>query len=218
MRVLIVEDEPDILSALVRILRDEGYAVDSARDGLEALEKSKDWDYDAILLDIMMPELDGFGVLERLRLRGSKTPVLILTARGATTDRIQGLDLGADDYLIKPFDMNELLARMRALIRRAAGNATSEMEIGDVIVNFAARTVTIHGEIVSLTAREQVLVEYLAQHRGRWMTRSQLYEHLFDENADQSSNLLDVHVSNVRKKLGNDFIITRRGIGYSIAK
>lgn len=218
MRVLIVEDEPDMLSALVRILRDEGYAVDSARDGRDALKKAKNRDYDAILLDIMMPELDGFGVLERLRLRGSKTPVLILTARGATNDRVQGLDSGADDYLTKPFAMNELLARIRALIRRAAGNATSQMEVGDVIINFAARTVAIHGEIIPLTAREQVLVEYLAQHRGRWMTRSQIYDHLFDESADTSSNLLDVHVSNVRKKLGSGFIITRRGIGYSIAK
>lgn len=215
MRVLIVEDEPDLLDALVRVLRDEGYAVDTAEDGREALEKAMFWDYDAIVLDIMLPKLDGFEVLERLRIR-KKTPVLMLTARGALKDRVQGLDSGADDYLTKPFEVTELLARLRALIRRAAGNAKSVLEVGEVRVDFAARTVALRGEVVVLTAREQMLVEYLAQHRGRWLTRGQLYEHLFDEAADSGSNLLDVHVSNVRKKLGPDFIATRRGIGYCI--
>lgn len=215
MRVLIVEDEPDLLNALGAALRDEGYAVDLASDGEEGLEKSMDWAYDAIILDVMLPKMDGFELLKRLR-QHKKTPVLLLTARSKMTDRVHGLDRGADDYLTKPFELPELCARLRALIRRSIGNVSSELHIGTVVVDYVARNVTRDGEKVSLTAREQILVEFLAQHRGRWITRTQLYEHLFDETAASASNLLDVHVSNIRKKLGTTFIITRRGIGYSI--
>ena len=215
MRVLIVEDEPDLLQALGEALRDEGYAVDLARDGESGLEKSMDWNYDAIILDVMLPKIDGFELLERLR-RHKKTPILLLTARSKMADRVHGLDQGADDYLTKPFELPELLARLRALIRRAAGNVTNQLQIGAVVLDFVARTVTRDGELVALTAREQMLVEFHAQHRGRWITRSQLHEHLFDATTATASNLLDVHVSNVRKKLGTGLIITRRGIGYSI--
>jgi two-component system OmpR family response regulator len=171
--------------------------------------------YDAVVLDVMLPRLDGWEVLRRLRTT-KKTPVLLLTARDRTADRVRGLDTGADDYLVKPFDLSELLARLRALIRRSASEARSVIEIGEVRIDIAARTVTRGAEPVVLTAREYALVEYLALHRGEVVTRTTLYEHLFDENDDTLSNLLDVHVSNVRKKLGHDFIATRRGHGYCI--
>jgi two-component system OmpR family response regulator len=215
MRLLIVEDEPDLLSSLAEALREDGYAVDEAADGEEGLTKALHCDYDAIVLDVMLPRISGFAVLERLRVR-KKTPVLMLTARTRTPDRVRGLDSGADDYLSKPYELPELLARIRALVRRAAGNATTVLKIGDVTVDFAAHTVTQAGEPVALTAREISLIEYLAQHRGRVITREQLYGHLFDENDSSLSNLLDVHVSNVRRKLGHEFIATRRGLGYCI--
>ena len=215
MRLLIVEDEPDLLSSLAAALREDGYAVDEAGDGEDGLAKALMCDYDAIVLDVMLPGISGFAVLERLRVR-KKTPVLMLTARTRTPDRVRGLDSGADDYLAKPYELPELLARIRALIRRAAGNATTTVKVGDVLVDLAGHTVTLRGEPVALTAREISLIEYLAQHRGRVVTREKLYEHLFDENDDSLSNLLDVHVSNVRKKLGHEFIGTRRGLGYCI--
>jgi two-component system OmpR family response regulator len=215
MRVLIVEDEPDLLMSLLRAVRDEGYAADGAADGIEGLFKAENNDYDALLLDVMLPGMDGWELLRRLRL-SKKTPVLMLTARDAVRDRVRGLDTGADDYLVKPFDLDELLARLRALIRRAASQSQPVLELGDVAIDTAARTVTRQGQEVVLTAREYSLVEYLALHQGSVVTRTMLYEHLFDENDTTLSNLLDVHVSNVRKKLGHDFITTRRGHGYSI--
>jgi two-component system OmpR family response regulator len=163
----------------------------------------------------MLPRLDGWQVLARLR-QSKKTPVLMLTARDASRDRVRGLDTGADDYVIKPFDLGELLARLRALIRRSAGQTRSALDLGDVRLDIAARIVTRAGQAVALTAREYALVEYLALHRGEVITRTALYEHLFDEDDDSLSNLLDVHVSNIRKKLGHEFIVTRRGHGYCI--
>lgn len=216
MRLLVVEDEPDMLLGLARALREEGYAVDTAADGEEGLFKAESVDYDAVVLDVMLPQLDGWEVLQRLR-ANKKTPVLLLTARDRSADRVRGLDIGADDYLVKPFDLPELLARLRALIRRSASEVRSVIEIGDTSLDIAARTVTRDGHPVVLTAREYALVEYLALHRGEVVTRTALYEHLFDETDDTLSNLLDVHVSNVRKKLGHDFIMTRRGHGYCIA-
>ncbi len=215
MRILVVEDEPDLLASLNKALREDGYAVDGAADGEEGLYKAESCEYDAIVLDIMLPKLDGWELLHRLR-KSRKTPVLLLTARDAVKDRVRGLDTGADDYLIKPFDLNELLARLRALIRRAAQQAESLLEMGGVTLDLAARRVVKQGECVPLTAREYALLEYLAMHRGKVVTRTMLYEHLFDENDSSLSNLLDVHVSNLRKKLGHDFIQTRRGHGYSI--
>ncbi len=215
MRVLVIEDDPDLHRVLLQALREQGYAVDGALDGEDGLYKATAWDYDALVLDLMLPKLDGWELLRRLR-RSRKTPVLILTARDAIHDRVRGLDLGADDYLVKPFDLVELQARLRALIRRAAGNAVAAIEIGDVVIDTAARQVSRAGQLVLLTPREYALVELLAQHRGQLITRSMIYEHLFDENEDSLSNLVDVHVSNVRKKLGKDFIVTRRGLGYLI--
>jgi two-component system, OmpR family, response regulator len=215
MRVLAVEDEPDLLDSLTKALREDGYAVDGAADGEEGLYKAESCDYDAIVLDLMLPGIDGWELLRRLR-KTKKTPVLILTARDAVHDRVRGLDTGADDYLVKPFELVELLARLRALIRRSASQAQIRLEMGDVAIDTAARTVLRRGKAVALTAREYALVEFLALHRGSVVTRTMLYEHLFDENDDTLSNLLDVHVSNIRKKLGHDFITTRRGHGYCI--
>ena len=215
MRLLVIEDDPLLMHSLSEGLREELYAVDTAADGQEGLAKAKGSDYDAIVLDGMLPGFDGWELLLRLR-REKSTPVLMLTARDAVPDRIRGLDAGADDYLTKPFVFEELLARLRALIRRSSGAGSSIIEMGEIAVDTAARLVTKDGVPVSLTPREYGLVEYLALHRGSVVTRTELYEHLFDENEDTLSNLLDVHVSNVRKKLGASFISTRRGHGYSI--
>lgn len=215
MRLLVIEDEPDLLRSLSRALREEGYAVDTAADGDEGLFKALSPGYDAIILDWMLPRLDGPSLLKQLREKHS-TPVLMLTARDHPRDRVRGLDGGADDYLVKPFDLQELLARVRAVIRRSASQASPRIILGNVTMDTAARTVTLDGAEVPLTAREYALVEFLAMHRGEVVTRTTLYEHLFDENEITLSNLLDVHVSNVRKKLGADFITTRRGHGYSI--
>ena len=215
MRILVVEDEPRLLRSLAKALREEGYAVDTAEAGDDGLFQAESYDYDAIVLDIMLPRLDGWQVLEKLR-RRKQTPVLMLTARDATGDRVRGLDTGADDYLVKPFDLTELLARLRALIRRSAGQARSEIEVRDVRIDTRARTVTRAGAAVALTAREYAILEYLALHRGEVVSRTTLYEHLFDESDDTLSNLLDVHIFSIRKKLGAELIATRRGQGYCI--
>jgi two-component system OmpR family response regulator len=215
MRILIIEDEPDLLAGLAQALREEGYAVDTANNGEDGLYKAENYDYDAIVLDVLMPKLDGWQVLARLR-KTKKTPVLMLTARDQSRDRVRGLDTGADDYVLKPFDLPELFARLRALIRRGANQTTNVIQIGVVKIDTAARNVLLKDKPVELTAREYSLVEFLGLHRGEVVTRTQLYEHLFDESDDTFSNLLDVHVSNVRKKLGGEFIVTRRGHGYCI--
>lgn len=215
MRLLIIEDEPDMLDTLAEAMRADGHAVDEAADGEDGLFKATEIDYAAIICDVMMPVLDGFEVLRRLR-RVKKTPVLMLTARTKVQDRVQGLDSGADDYLAKPVDLRELSARVRALIRRAHGNATPVIRVADVEVDSSAQAVSIAGQPVLLTGREYALLEFLIQRRGRIVTRTQLYEHLHDENDSPMSNLVDVHVFNLRKKLGQDFIVTHRGRGYTI--
>lgn len=215
MRVLVIEDEPRLVRSLAKGLREEGYAVDTAEDGDDGLFKAETYNYDVIVLDVMLPKLDGWGVLEKLR-KSKPTPVLMLTARDGIKDRVRGLDTGADDYLVKPFDFNELLARVRSLIRRASGNARSDIEVGDLQIDTRSQSVTKAGEPVVLTAREYAILEYLALHRGEVVTRTALYEHLFDETDDTLSNLLDVHVFSIRKKLGHELIVTRRGQGYCI--
>ena len=215
MRVLVVEDEPDLLRTIVKTLREEGYSVDQSRDGEEGLLKACEVEYDLVILDVMLPKLDGWGVLRQFR-QHKKTPVLMLTARDATRDRVRGLDGGADDYQTKPFEFDELLARVRALIRRSADHAVPQIKIGDVTIDTSARKVFLGGELVMLSPREYVLLQFLALHRGEVVARTQLYEHLFDEDDDTLSNLIDVHVSRIRKKLGADFITTRRGHGYCI--
>lgn len=216
MRILVVEDEPRLLRNLAKALREEGYAVDTAEAGDDGLYKAESCNYDAVVLDIMLPRLDGWEVIERLRKAKKQTPVLMLTARDAPKDRVRGLDCGADDYLVKPFDLTELLARVRALIRRSAGLGRPHIELGEVMIDTRARSITRAGQLVTLTAREYAILEYLALHRGDVVTRTELYEHLFDESDDTLSNLVDVHVFNLRKKLGPQFITTRRGQGYCI--
>jgi two-component system, OmpR family, response regulator len=218
MRVLVVEDEPDLLAVLSQSLREDGYAVDTAADGREGFLKAKggQGQYDALVLDLMLPRMDGWTVLKELRKGGDAVPVLILTARDALSDRVRGLDSGADDYLAKPFELAELLARLRALIRRSAGKPSSLVEVGDVVIDTAAKTISKAGQPVALTAREYALVEFLAVHRGQLVSRTMIYDHLFDDDDDSLSNLVDVHVSNVRKKLGRNIIATRRGQGYML--
>jgi two-component system OmpR family response regulator len=217
MKLLLVEDDPLLRQSLAASLREENYAVDMAADGMEGLQKAQDSAYDAIVLDVMLPYLDGWQVLARLR-PICPSPILMLTARDALPDRVKGLDHGADDYLTKPFDLEELLARLRALIRRSVGLTHPVIELGTLQLNTTAQTLTDpEGKAIPLTAREYALLEYLALHRGSVVSRTTLYEHLFDEDESTLSNLLDVHVSNLRKKLGSDLIATRRGLGYSIS-
>lgn len=215
MRILVVEDEPQLLQVIARAMREAGYAVDEATNGQDALYKANTWDYDAILLDIMLPLVDGWAVLKELR-KTKKTPVLMLTARDGIDDRVQGLDNGADDYIVKPFDLKELHARLRAVIRRSKGQAHPTIKLGPVTLHTQSRMVTLNGVDANLTALEYSLVELLALQPGKLVTRTELYEHLFDESEDSMSNLIDVHVSNIRKKLGKDFIVTRRGQGYMV--
>jgi two-component system, OmpR family, response regulator len=215
MRLLIIEDEPDLLRVLVRALREDGYAVDAAEDGEDGCYKAVENEYDAIVLDWMLPKMSGLEVLSALRAR-RKTPVILLTAKGAVQHRIDGLKAGADDYLTKPFDINELRARLQALIRRAAGQRVDQVTMGDVVVDTWGKHVLRKGNPIVLTPREYALVEYLALRRGKVVSRTELYEHLFDEMENSLSNLLDVRVSLVRKKLGAEFIQTRKGLGYCI--
>lgn len=215
MRVLVIEDEPDLQRVIWVTLHEEGYAVDAASDGEEGLFKATTWNYDAIILDVMLPKLNGWEFLSRFR-KIKSTPVLMLTALDSTTDRVRGLDNGADDYLVKPFELTELLARLRALIRRSAGQAQAVIEIGDVQIDTGSRTVVRGGTRVPLTAREYSLVELLVMNRGKLVTRAMIYDHLFNEDDDSLSNLVDVHISRVRKKLGPSFLTTRRGQGYII--
>lgn len=217
MRILVVEDEPRLQRNLARALREAGYAVDVAGDGEEGAFKAGAYDYDAIVLDVMLPKIDGWEVLARLR-KSRTTPVLMLTALDAHGDRVRGLDGGADDYLGKPFDLGELLARIRALIRRSANKTTNQIQIGDVMLDLREKNAIRAGQAVVLGAREFAILEYLALHRGEVISRTELYEHLFDENDDSLSNLVDVHIFSLRKKLGANIIATRRGQGYCIEK
>ena len=217
MRILIVEDEPRLQSNLAKALREEGYAVDVSSDGADGIYKAEATDYDAIVLDVMLPKLDGWKLLERLR-QTKATPVLMLTARESHNDRVRGLDLGADDYLVKPFDLGELFARIRALIRRNAKQTTNKIQIGVITIDTRQQSAERDGQTITFTAREFAILEYLALHRGEIISRTELYEHLFDENDATLSNLLDVHIFSLRKKLGAEIISTRRGQGYCIEK
>lgn len=213
MRLLVVEDEVDLLESLAQALREDGYAVDTADNGDDGYFKAKTWDYDAILLDWMLPKLNGIELLRRLR-RDKKTPVLLLTAKDAVSDRVAGLDQGADDFMVKPFNLSELLARVRALIRRSTGNASNLIVIRSIEINLASKTVMESGNAIELTAREYAMLELLAVHAGKLVSRTMIYNHIFDEQDDSLSNLVDVHISHLRKKLGRDLIETRRGQGY----
>jgi two-component system OmpR family response regulator len=220
MRILLVEDEVKMARAIRRGLEQEGYSVDSAPDGDEGLYKATEWDYDAIVLDVLLPGIDGFEVCRRLRRAGRWAPVLMLTARDAVGDRISGLDAGADDYLVKPFAFGELLARLRALIRRGRPERPAVLSVGDLALDPAAHAVTRAGRPVPLSAREFALLEFLMRHAGEVVTRGAILEHVWDMNYDGFSNVVDVYVGYLRRKLerpaGGARIRTVRGVGYAL--
>jgi len=217
MRVLVVEDDPDLNRQLRSMLVDAGYAVDTADNGEDGQFLGETEPYDAVVLDIGLPRKDGLRVLEEWRRAGRTMPVLILTARDRWSDKVQGFDAGADDYVAKPFHMEEVLARLRALVRRAAGHASSEMSCGPVTLDARTGRVTVDGMPVKLTSHEYRLLAYLFHHQGRVISRTELVEHLYDQDFDRDSNTIEVFVGRVRKKLGVDIIQTARGLGYIAA-
>jgi two-component system OmpR family response regulator len=216
MRLLLVEDERDLRRALARALTDEQFAVDESPDGEDGLFRALEIDYDAIVLDLMLPRVGGIEVLDQIRRAGKKTPVLLLTARDAVGDRVRGLNHGADDYLTKPFAVEELVARLRALIRRAAQHPSPAVAIGDLEVDLVARRVRRRGDEVELTGREYSILELLVRQRGTVVPRAVLLDHLYNEDHESMSNAIDVHIAALRRKLGASFIETRRGLGYLI--
>ncbi|MFZ4111129.1 MAG: response regulator transcription factor [Polymorphobacter sp.] len=216
MRVLVVEDEPNLQRQLKSTLEAAGYAVDVASDGEDGHYLGSTENYDAVVLDLGLPELDGLTVLDRWRKAGLTMPVLLLTARDSWSDKVAGLDAGADDYLAKPFKTEELIARLRALIRRAAGQATSELTAGGVRLDSRSGRVTLDGEPVKLTAQEFKLLSYLMHHKGKVVSRTELIEHIYDQDFDRDSNTIEVFITRIRKKLGPDLISTTRGLGYSL--
>ncbi|HEY8549573.1 MAG TPA: response regulator transcription factor [Vicinamibacterales bacterium] len=216
MRVLIVEDEVDLADALRRLLADAGFSADVAEDGETGLALAMDEAYDLVILDLMLPRLQGERVLAELRNRGRHVPVLVLTARDMVADRVRLLDAGADDYVMKPFEPAELVSRCRALLRRSTGHSSSVITIGDVEIDIARRTVQRGGRPVAVTPREFRVIEYLALHRGRVVSRDELLTHLYSDAEDTWSNVLEVFVAGLRRKLGPDTIQTRRGHGYIV--
>lgn len=218
MRILVVEDEPNLARQVTASLEDAGYAVDVVGDGEEALFMGETEPYDAVVLDLGLPVMDGVSVLEKWRSAGLSMPVLILTARDTWTDKVAGLDAGADDYLTKPFKIEELLARLRALIRRSAGHASSEISCGQVVLNTKTSKVTSDGRAIKLTALEYKLLSYLMHHQGEIISRTELTEHIYDQDFDRDSNTIEVFVNRIRKKLGANIIFTKRGLGYRLAE
>ncbi|MEO8476791.1 MAG: response regulator transcription factor [Actinomycetota bacterium] len=221
MKILVVEDELKMARAIRRGLEQEGYAVDAVVDGSDALHRGLYEEYDAIVLDVMLPGLDGFAVCRELRAKGRWAPVLMLTARDGVEDRIRGLDAGADDYLVKPFSFGELLARLRALVRRGVAERPAAMEVGDVALDPATHAVTRAGAPVEVSAREFALLEFLMRHAGEVVSRSRILEHVWDVNYDGFSNVVDVYVGYLRRKLDDpgqnrSFIRTVRGVGYGV--
>jgi DNA-binding response OmpR family regulator len=218
MRLLLVEDDTMIGEAVLDLLRAEHYAVDWVRDGEMATTAAKSLDYDLILLDLGLPRRDGLDVLRELRSRKDRVPVLIATARDSVQQRVEGLDAGADDYILKPYDMDELLARIRALVRRAAGRAEPVYEHMGVSINTATREVTANGQPVVLSAREWAVLEPLMARPGLVLSREQLEEKLYGWKDDVSSNAVEVYIHGVRKKLGAGLIVNVRGVGYMVPK
>jgi two-component system OmpR family response regulator len=218
MRLLVVEDDPDLNRQLVAAFTDAGYAVDTAKDGEEGHFLGDTEPYDAIVLDLGLPVMDGVSVLEKWRRSGRKTPVLILTARDRWSDKVAGFDAGADDYVAKPFHMEEVLARIRALVRRSAGQASSEFSCGALVLDTASARVTVDGKAVKLTSLEFRLLSYLLLHKGRVVSRTELIEHLYDQDFDRDSNTIEVFVGRLRKKLRIDVLRTVRGLGYCISE
>jgi two-component system OmpR family response regulator len=218
MRILVVEDDPDLNRQLVSALTDAGYVVDSAKDGEEGHYLGETEPYDAVILDLGLPVLDGVSVLEKWRRNEKKMPVLILTARDRWSDKVQGFDAGADDYVAKPFHMEEVLARVRALLRRSAGHATSEIACGPLLLDTKSARVTVDGNAIKLTSLEFRLLAYLMHHKGKVVSRTELVEHLYDQDFDRDSNTIEVFIGRLRKKLGVDVLRTIRGMGYCVSE
>jgi two-component system copper resistance phosphate regulon response regulator CusR len=221
VRILLVEDETRVAGFIAKGLREQAYAVDIAGDGEQALYQAAVNQYDVVILDVMLPVKDGHAVCRELRASGFRTPILMLTARGAVDDRVEGLDSGADDYLAKPFDFKELLARLRALLRRPAGLRPQLARVADLTLNTASHAVTRAGKPVNLTAKEYALIEFLVLNRDRVVGREQIGQHVWDENFDPLSNVIDVYIKRLRAKLdtgiGRRLIHTRRGEGYILS-
>lgn len=218
MRLLVVEDDPDLNRQLTSALQDAGYVVDSAKDGEEGHYLGDTEPYDGVILDLGLPVLDGVSVLEKWRRAGKKMPVLILTARDRWSDKVAGFDAGADDYVAKPFHMEEVLARVRALLRRSAGHATSELTCGPLLLDTKSARVTVNGTAIKLTSLEFRLLAYLMHHKGKVISRTELVEHLYDQDFDRDSNTIEVFVGRLRKKLGADVLHTIRGMGYCVSE
>ena len=220
MKILLAEDEVDLNNVVTRYLKKNGYSVDSVLDGEEALDYLEYSEYDLVILDIMMPKVDGFEVIKKLRNKGNHTSVLMLTARDSADDKVKGLDLGADDYIVKPFDFNELLARIRAVVRRKYGNSSNKLVIGDLILDTSEKSVTRAGKQIELTGKEYEVLEYLMQSKNRILSRDQIKEHVWDFDYEGDSNIIDVLIKNIRKKIdieaGKQIIYTKRGLGYVI--
>ncbi|MBI4996190.1 MAG: response regulator [Rhodocyclales bacterium] len=218
MRILLVEDDPQLGDGLTVGLRQAGFAVDWVKDGVAADQALATETFDLVVLDLGLPKLEGMEVLKRVRARGQALPALILTARDATADKIAGLDSGADDYLVKPIDLDELAARIRALVRRAAGRAEPVLRHGTVTLEPASRRVTVADFAIELSAREFAVLHALMENAGRVMSRAQLESSIYGWRDEPDSNALEVHIHHLRKKLGTDFIKTLRGVGYMIPK
>jgi two-component system, OmpR family, response regulator len=218
MRILVVEDDQNLNRQLVEALQEAGYVVDKAFDGEEGHFLGDTEPYDAIVLDLGLPVMDGVSVLTKWRRAGKKTPVLILTARDRWSDKVQGFDAGADDYVAKPFHMEEILARLRALVRRAAGHASSELTCGPVMLDTANAKVAVNGKAIKLTSLEFRLLTYLMMHTGKVVSRTELVEHLYDQDFDRDSNTIEVFVGRLRKKLGVAVLQTIRGMGYTMSE
>ena len=221
MRVLVIEDYKPLRDSLKQALSEEGYAVDASPDGKEGLWYAVSNPYDVVILDLMLPGIDGFEILQEMRARKTNTCVLILTARDTVNDRVRGLDAGADDYLVKPFAMNELLSRVRALVRRGYGHKDPVLRIGELSVDTSARNVSLGDKPVDLTPREYALLEYLALREGEVVSRTEIWEHVYDFHSDATSNVVDVYIGYLRKKLDDQnhkLIHTRRGQGYYLRK
>ncbi len=216
MRLLVVEDDTDLNRQLVEALTEAGYAVDTAFDGEEGHFLGDTEPYDAVVLDLGLPTLDGLSILENWRRDGRTMPVLILTARDRWSDKVAGIDAGADDYVAKPFHMEEVLARVRALVRRAAGHASNEIICGEVRLDLRAGRVTVSGSPIKLTSHEYRLLSYLMHHQGKVISRTELTEHLYEQDFDRDSNTVEVFVGRLRKKIGADMIETIRGLGYRL--
>lgn len=216
MRILVVEDDESLAEQIQQSLLDAGYVVDVAHDGEDGHFLGDTEPYDAVILDLGLPVMDGRSVLKKWRADGKKMPVMVLTARDSWTDKVEGLDAGADDYLTKPFIVEELLARLRALIRRAAGQTSPQLECGPVRLDTRDGRVTVAGRAVKLTAQEFKLLSYLMHHEGKVVSRTELTEHIYDQDFDRDSNTIEVFVNRIRKKLDTSIIQTVRGLGYRL--